>query len=153
MRVEKALPNEPKDLLEFFRLLDYALLFKAAHIEDIADDDKQLFKRHCVIDENYNDERLLFDFEGFVNEIKRKYTSGHARVVFGYITMVENVCDPYKNYLDLKPELQPPTLPPITDLNQTLIDAEQLLHQAVEQLGSIIKAELERCNQLNNPKP
>lgn len=45
------------------------------------------------------------DFLEALTKEARRVPTGWRRVVEGYVVLVDNVCDPDKNYLDFKPEL------------------------------------------------
>jgi hypothetical protein len=63
------------------------------------EEDFQKIIKYCEDDEG-------FSFEYYLNYYNRKISHIHMRIIFGYETLVDNICDPELDYLDFNKDLK-----------------------------------------------
>lgn len=52
------------------------------------------------------DDKNTFSFEYYMDYFERYISYIHMRIIFGYETLVENACDPDKDYLDYNHQIK-----------------------------------------------
>lgn len=99
MTIAKAEPNEARDLMDFFNMLDCVI--KDRHITQ----DEITNEAWLPYFEPYFDEFGELDLEDFLSNLWGKLTAGWFRVCIGYDSLVNTFCDKNLDHLAPNPDL------------------------------------------------
>jgi len=103
MRMAKASKEDVRRLNVFLRFMDeIGNNEPKTVIEDWGEDDEDFgpIIKHCL---NDKDE---FEYDYFMDYYRTHISHIHMRILMGFEVLVDNCCDPDKDYLDWKPEIK-----------------------------------------------